>query len=105
MPDPTTNPGLTPAVRGALAAVRRRIRAYVWIEGRFLEAETPTRYRVVEFTQGLLAVRSKTHGATPGMLGWIVDAWGGTRDMFLVLIGKNVAPVAPAAKTAYPVHK
>ncbi len=33
MPDPTINPGLTPAVRSALAAVRRRIRAYVWIEG------------------------------------------------------------------------
>src|SRR4051812_38730584 len=33
MPDPTINPGLTPALRSALAAVRRRIRAYVWIEG------------------------------------------------------------------------
>ncbi len=33
MSDPTKNVDLTPAIRGALAAVRRRIRAYVWIEG------------------------------------------------------------------------
>ena len=33
MPTPLPNPDLTPAVRSALAAVRRRIRDYVWIEG------------------------------------------------------------------------
>src|SRR5687768_3770703 len=33
MADPTPKPELTPAVRGALAAVRRQIRAYVWLEG------------------------------------------------------------------------
>src|SRR4051812_11363746 len=31
--DSTQNFALTPAVRGTLAAVRQRIRAYVWIEG------------------------------------------------------------------------
>jgi hypothetical protein len=33
MSDATPTPKLTPAVSGALAAVRRRIRAYLWIEG------------------------------------------------------------------------
>src|SRR4051812_18096308 len=33
MPDPTTNPGLTPAIRSALVDVRRRTRTYVWVEG------------------------------------------------------------------------
>ncbi len=49
--------------------------------------------------QGLLAVRSKAHGATPGVLGWIVDAWVGTRDMFLVLAGRMDAPTAKGATT------
>jgi sec-independent protein translocase protein TatC len=49
--------------------------------------------------QGLLAVRSKAHGASPGVLGWLVDAWVGTRDMFLVLAGQMDAPTAKGATT------
>jgi hypothetical protein len=33
MDHPNTKPELSPAVRGALSAVRRQIRAYVWLEG------------------------------------------------------------------------
>src|SRR5689334_15087407 len=33
MPSISPRPELTPVVRGILAAVRQRIRAYVWIEG------------------------------------------------------------------------
>lgn len=33
MPESTPNPELTPAIRSTLAAVRARIRAYVWVEG------------------------------------------------------------------------
>ncbi len=33
MPDPTTTPGLPTSVRRTLDAVRRRIRAYVWVQG------------------------------------------------------------------------
>jgi sec-independent protein translocase protein TatC len=43
--------------------------------------------------QGLLAVRSKAQAANAGFFGPLVDAWNGTRDMFLVLAGKTAAPV------------
>jgi len=47
--------------------------------------------------QGLVAVRAKAPPEGLDFMGSLVNAWTGARDMFLVLIGKNVAPVAPAA--------
>jgi sec-independent protein translocase protein TatC len=47
--------------------------------------------------QGLVAVRAKVPPHGLGILDSLVNAWTGARDMFLVLIGKQVAPVAPAA--------
>jgi sec-independent protein translocase protein TatC len=47
--------------------------------------------------QGLVAVRAKAPPEGLDFLGSLINAWTGARDMFLVLIGKNVAPVAPAA--------
>jgi len=44
--------------------------------------------------QGLVAVRAKTPPEGVGFLSSIVNAWTGARDMFLVLIGKQVGPVA-----------
>jgi len=46
--------------------------------------------------QGLVAVRAKAAPHGLGFVDSIVNAWTGARDMFLVLIGKQVAPVAPA---------
>ena len=45
--------------------------------------------------QGLVAVRSKAPPAGAGIMDSIVNAWVGARDMFLVLIGRQVSPVAP----------
>ncbi|THD59427.1 twin-arginine translocase subunit TatC [Phenylobacterium sp.] len=47
--------------------------------------------------QGLVAVRAKAPPEGGGFLSSLVNAWNGARDMFLVLIGKQVAPVAPPA--------
>lgn len=47
--------------------------------------------------QGLVAVRAKTPPQGTGVMTSLVNAWTGARDMFLVLVGKNVAPVAPPA--------
>jgi sec-independent protein translocase protein TatC len=44
--------------------------------------------------QGLVAVRSKAPPEGMGVMASIMNAWTGARDMFLVLIGKQVAPVA-----------
>ena len=49
--------------------------------------------------QGLLAVRSKAQTGSGGVLGWLTDAWNGTRDMFLVLAGRMAAPTAKGATT------
>jgi sec-independent protein translocase protein TatC len=47
--------------------------------------------------QGLVAVRAKAPPEGTGAMESLVSAWTSARDMFLVLIGKQVAPVAPAA--------
>ncbi len=47
--------------------------------------------------QGLVAVRAKAPPEGAGVMASLVNAWTSARDMFLVLIGKQVAPVAPAA--------
>ena len=47
--------------------------------------------------QGLVAVRAKAPPEGLDFMGSLMNAWTGARDMFLVLIGRNVAPVAPAA--------
>jgi sec-independent protein translocase protein TatC len=47
--------------------------------------------------QGLVAVRAKAPPEGLGAMASIVSAWTSAQDMFLVLIGKQVAPVAPAA--------
>ncbi|HEX3364559.1 twin-arginine translocase subunit TatC [Phenylobacterium sp.] len=47
--------------------------------------------------QGLVAVRAKAPPEGLGFMAGLINAWTGAQDMFLVLIGKNVAPVAPAA--------
>jgi sec-independent protein translocase protein TatC len=47
--------------------------------------------------QGLVAVRAKAPPEGGGIMTGLVNAWTGARDMFLVLIGKAVAPVAPGA--------
>jgi sec-independent protein translocase protein TatC len=46
--------------------------------------------------QGLVAVRNKAPPEGGGIMASAVNAWTGARDMFLVLIGKQVAPLAPA---------
>ncbi|MFI4964836.1 MAG: twin-arginine translocase subunit TatC [Caulobacterales bacterium] len=45
--------------------------------------------------EGLVAVRSKTTPGGSGFLSGVVGAWTGARDMFLVLIGRQAAPLAP----------
>jgi sec-independent protein translocase protein TatC len=45
--------------------------------------------------QGLVVVRAKASPEGGGFMDSIVHAWTNARDMFLVLIGKQVAPVAP----------
>jgi sec-independent protein translocase protein TatC len=45
--------------------------------------------------QGLVAVRAKAPPDGTGVMASIVNAWTGARDMFLVLVGKHVAPVSP----------
>jgi sec-independent protein translocase protein TatC len=47
--------------------------------------------------QGLVAVRAKAPPEGGGIMTGLVNAWTGARDMFLVLIGKTVAPAAPGA--------
>ena len=47
--------------------------------------------------QGLVAVRAKAPPEGLGVMGSVINAWNGARDMFLVLIGKQVAPAASAA--------
>jgi sec-independent protein translocase protein TatC len=44
--------------------------------------------------QGLVAVRAKAPPEGTGVMASLVNAWTGARDMFLVLIGKQVAPVS-----------
>jgi sec-independent protein translocase protein TatC len=46
--------------------------------------------------QGLVAVRAKAPPEGLGVMASVINAWNGTRDMFLVLIGKQVAPAAAA---------
>ena len=46
--------------------------------------------------QGLVAVRNRAPPEGGGIVASVVNAWTGARDMFLVLIGKQVAPVAAA---------
>ena len=46
--------------------------------------------------QGLVAVRNRAPPEGGGIMSSIVNAWTGARDMFLVLIGKQVAPAAAA---------
>lgn len=46
--------------------------------------------------QGLVAVRAHAPPETgSGILSSVVNAWTGARDMFLVLVGQQVAPMAP----------
>jgi sec-independent protein translocase protein TatC len=45
--------------------------------------------------QGLVAVRAKAPPEGAGAMASIVHAWTNARDMFLVLTGRQVAPVAP----------
>ena len=47
--------------------------------------------------QGLVAVRAKVPPEGVGAMDSLVNAWTGARDMFLVLIGNQVAPAAPEA--------
>jgi sec-independent protein translocase protein TatC len=47
--------------------------------------------------QGLVAVRNKAPLEGAGIMASIINAWTGARDMFLVLIGKQVVPVGPQA--------
>jgi sec-independent protein translocase protein TatC len=47
--------------------------------------------------QGLVAVRDKAPPQGSGVMAPLLSAWTSAQDMFLVLIGKQVAPVAPAA--------
>jgi sec-independent protein translocase protein TatC len=47
--------------------------------------------------QGLVAIRDKAPPEGTGVMASLVNAWTGARDMFLVLVGKQVAPVAPGA--------
>ena len=49
--------------------------------------------------EGLVAVRAKAPPGGSGFIDTLVNAWTGARDMFLVLIGKQMAPVAPEATT------
>ncbi len=49
--------------------------------------------------QGLVAVRAKAAPEGQGIIASFNNAWTGTREMFLVLIGRQVAPGAPPATT------
>jgi len=47
--------------------------------------------------QGLVAVRAKAPPQALDFVASVINAWTGARDMFLVLIGKQVGPVASGA--------
>jgi sec-independent protein translocase protein TatC len=47
--------------------------------------------------QGLVAVRAKAPPEGAGVMASLLNAWTGTRDMFLVLIGQKVGSAAPEA--------
>jgi sec-independent protein translocase protein TatC len=47
--------------------------------------------------QGLVAVRSKAPPDGEGIMAGVINAWTGARDMFLVLIGRQVGPVGHGA--------
>jgi sec-independent protein translocase protein TatC len=45
--------------------------------------------------QGLVAVRAQAPPEGTGVMASLMSAWTGAGDMFLVLVGKQIAPVAP----------
>jgi sec-independent protein translocase protein TatC len=45
--------------------------------------------------QGLVAVRAQAPPEGTGVMASLMSAWTGARDMFLVLVGRQIAPVAP----------
>jgi sec-independent protein translocase protein TatC len=47
--------------------------------------------------EGLVAVRAKTPADGASFMSALVNAWTGARDMFLVLVGQQEAPLAPQA--------